>query len=165
MIWGVVYMMIEGKRFCLCFCLLFGFGLFLSINLFAVYQFFDCCLSILFLPINLPVNKYIYSTICGSIKSLSKICINFHLGSSFGFSNIWLNALSFSGPLTSSSCNGIKVMWKSSYNSTIWSRYFFCIFDLALHILHSSSGYKSWLMTMFLISMLKLANSWIRRSV
>jgi hypothetical protein len=57
------------------------------------------------------------------------------------------------------------VMWKSSYISQIWSRYFFCIRDLALHILHWSSGYSTWLTTMFLISIWNFVSYWTKRSV
>lgn len=86
----------------------------------------------------------------------------FHLGISGTFrtcNNIWLKACSFWGPLTSYSCKGITVIWKSSYISTIWSRYFFCIFERALHILQESSGNNTWFTTMFLISISKVVSS------
>ena len=56
-------------------------------------------------------------------------------------------------------------MWKSSYNSIIWSKYFFCIFALATHILHVSSGYNTWFITMLWTSMSNFANYWINLSV
>ena len=44
-------------------------------------------------------------------------------------------------------------------------KYFFCIFALATHILHMSSGYKTWFITILWMSMSNFANYWINLSV
>lgn len=74
---------------------------------------------------------------------------NYQIGGLRDSKSILLNPFNFSGPLTSSSWSGMMVIWKSEYSYRIWSRYFFCIFDLATHILHWSYGNKTWLTTIF----------------
>ena len=88
-----------------------------------------------------------------------------HCGNFLCWRSNWLKALSLSTPLTYSSWRGMIHTWKSSYNSKIWSKYFFCIFDRALHILHSSSGKRIWFMTMLWISIWNLVSYWISLSV
>ena len=63
--------------------------------------------------------------------------------------------LRLSTPRTSSVRRGILTTLNSSYSSSIWSRYFFCIFLREVHCLHSLdfSGKSNWLTTMQCVSM------------